>query len=59
MKPGFQQDFKALTVWEVFTDMKETKNNDKTFKAAVKFVAGCVKLLKAGEFEEEATNKSS
>ena len=57
--PHSQIGFKAMTVRELFSDIKDEPNDSKDFKNALKFVDRCVKLHEDGEFVKEGNVSTS
>ena len=55
-QPASQIGYKALTVREVFIDMKEEKSDSSDFKSCVKFVGRCEELLTTGQFAIEGND---
>ena len=54
-KPSSLIVYKALTVRETFTDMKDMKDKVKSseFMSCFKFAGRCEKLLETGQFDTE------
>ena len=55
-KPASQIGYNALTVREIFTEMKDEVNKSSNFKSCVKFIGRCEKLLETGQFDIEGND---
>ena len=55
-KPASQIGYNALTVREIFTEMKDEVNKSSNFKSCVKFIGRCEKLVETGQFDIEGND---
>ena len=56
VKPSSQVGYKALTVREVFIDMKNEPSDSNEYKNCIKFVERCEVLLNEGKFDIEGND---
>ena len=58
-KPSSRIGYKALTVREIFVDMKDKVSTGSDYKSCIKFVGRCEELLTIGQFDIEGNDVSN
>ena len=58
-KPSSQIGYKALTVCEIFVDVKDEVSTSSDYKSCIKFVGGCEELFTTKKFDIEGNEVSN